>query len=173
MSEEHNNSDIDIDIESPFVDQVEEEEEPTTPVPTTAKPAVTESLSKETRKLRKKKVLDSDDEEKVAKPDAVRVSKSPEKEDMNEQDFADLFMNYNSLTDHQIDHIDTDDLMDELDRLPPLRKALVNKKKKKVTDRKSRASAKKLAIVKSEIISKVCTKTLCTHVQNNFFFFFY
>ncbi|KAI9255841.1 WD40-repeat-containing domain protein [Helicostylum pulchrum] len=63
-------------------------------------------------------------------------------------------MNYNSLTDHQIDHIDTDDLMDELDRLPPLRKALVNKKKKKVADRKSRASAKKLAIVKSEIISK-------------------
>lgn len=125
-----NNSDTDIDIESPLTDNQEEVEEPTTPVPTS-------TLSKETRKLRKKKLLDSD-------------------EDTTESYLAQVFSNSNILTDEQIDLLDTDDLMEHADA--PVKKSLTNRRKKKSTDNKKSRSTRKLNIVKSDIIKKVIKK---------------
>lgn len=116
------NSDTDIDIESPMTDNGEE---PTTPVPTSV-------LTKETRKLRKKKHFDSEDETyltQLAHP----------------------------LTDEQIDLLDTDDLMSHVD--VPVTKSLTKKKKKKSVDAANKKSrAKKLNIVKTDIIKKYLNK---------------
>lgn len=122
-----NNSDTDIDIESPLTDNQEELEEPTTPVPTS-------TLSKETRKLRKKKILYDDD-------------------DVAENYLSQVFSSSNNLTDEQIDLLDTDDLMDHAD--VPVAKKSLSKRKKKSTDTKKSRTPKKLNIVKSDIIKKV------------------
>lgn len=120
MMSSKSNSDTDIDIESPMTDVGEE---PSTPVPTSV-------LSKETRKLRKKKQLDSDEESYMTQ---VLNQSSP-------------------LTDEQIDLLDTDDLMVHVDT--PIKKSLT--KKKKSTESKKSRSTKKLNIVKTDIIKKVC-----------------
>jgi hypothetical protein len=214
MSEEERNSDIDIDIDSQednAVDEIEasegEEEdvsemmkdEPTTPVPSgeivsdaalSTSASIEEVLSKETRKLRKKKVFDSDDDSTKSTKAIKPVSKAAvdststkiitdeaitiKEEDTiksfdahvpveNKQGYLRDLVNAESLifTDEQVDHVDTDDLMDEVDRLPLLRKSMANKKKKKAPiDKKTRSSSsatatKKLTIVKTEIIQKV------------------
>lgn len=199
MSQDQNNSDIDIDIESP--DQSCEkidlmaEEEPTTPVPTdSVEPEAaktsdnTVEMSKETRKLRKKKVFHSDDEstaktakgkptqsggnkhafpevksevkvkeeeETVTSPAVMEdVESSPKRVKLSLSEILDS--GHLEITDEQLDDIDTDNLVEEVSRLPLLRKSLTNRKRRKAADKKSRSSSKKLAIVKSEIIKKVC-----------------
>ncbi|KAI7896073.1 WD40-repeat-containing domain protein [Mucor mucedo] len=102
-------------------------EEPSTPVPTSV-------MSKETRKLRKKKQLDSDEESYMSQV---------------------LSQDASTLTDEQIDLLDTDDLMECMDA--PVKKSSMKKKKKPTESKKSRPT-KKLNIVKTDIIKKYLNK---------------
>lgn len=173
------------------------EEEPTTPVPTdSVEPEAaktsdnTVEMSKETRKLRKKKVFHSDDEstaktakgkptqsggnkhafpevksevkvkeeeETVTSPAVMEdVESSPKRVKLSLSEILDS--GHLEITDEQLDDIDTDNLVEEVSRLPLLRKSLTNRKRRKAADKKSRSSSKKLAIVKSEIIKKYFEK---------------
>jgi hypothetical protein len=156
---ETNTSDIDIDIieeeEEPKISRnkgkdkegIHEEEEPVTPIP---------SLTKETRKLRKKK-QGSDDEKKQARKSVLQRSISLVKGESDEDDiipFPTIAIDEKlDVEEDEIDEVDTDDLLDQVDQLPPLRKKLLTKKR---TLRRTRSSfTRKSKINKAELLKKV------------------
>jgi hypothetical protein len=170
MSE--HNSDIDIDIDIDIVESPSDTTKDTVRVvikqegneelDQVAEEPITESkaLSKETRKLRKKKNFDSDSEDNTVKKTkkaptptataaasssikqeepATQVNEEPNSSNDNTSVKADsppkpLTRKVSSFDvfngDADIDDLDTDDLLDEVDRLPILRKSYINSHKK-------------------------------------------
>jgi hypothetical protein len=122
------------------IDEDEDEKEPTTPVPS-------DTLSKETRKLRKKKQLtDASEEEQEYVSD----------EELSKIKSGKVAPSGQCVDDEDIDGVDTDDLLEEVDQLPRLRKTL--QKKKRIT-RKTKTSRKRskssTPLIKPEAIKKV------------------
>lgn len=197
------NSDTDIDIESDGEERllrsrnkgkgrettvvIRREVEPSSPKP--------ETLSKETRKLRKKKQSSPEAEALTTKkhlkksilqrainlmreeqqkqqvspsPDKKLESEestisSPKQEEVSDEDKAPYLRSTRGSSqfyfDEDIDEFDTDDLLDEIEQLPPLRKKLTVKKKslKKARSKSKKKSKQATSLAeKANILKRVC-----------------